>query len=88
AVAVDQAAWYRGQAVEQEGLAAVWSDWAARAEATANLLAAAVDAGLQPAEEQEVVLRVLGPGITRAAPLLEAAGFTVSTVDVEADAGD
>ena len=88
-VAADSAAWYRQQVERQPGTAAIWSDWAVRAEATADLLAHARDAGLQPptAEETEVVLRVCGPDVSRAAGLLEAAGFTVSDIAEDATHG-
>lgn len=80
AVAVDSAAWYRQRIEQQPGIAAVWIDWAERAEHTALLLDATRAAGLDPSEEGEVVLHVLGPDIDRAAPLLKQAGFTVTPV--------
>ena len=67
----------------QPGIAAIWLDWGARAAATAALLVDVHDDGLQPVEEREVLLHVVGRNVDRAATVLEREGFTVS--DVTAD---
>jgi TorA maturation chaperone TorD len=81
-VASRHAARHAARARREPGMAAIWCDWAARAETTIHLLAAVRDAGrLGRGPETTVMLRVSGGDPTAARDLLERAGFGVEIVE-------
>ncbi len=81
------ARWQRERAERQPGAAAIWCRWAARAEATAELLARLAGEGLDQQPEHGLTVRVVGVEPRRALAVLEQAGYAAMVVDNEEPTG-